>query len=103
MEVKIYSIKEVAELFGVSEATISREIERGKLECFKVGNLSKFTMYHLEQYANVKELGKTKREMELEEEKEELRKIIRDRERTISNIKNLLLKETGYHEENKVI
>lgn len=94
MDVKIYNVREVAELFEVSEATIRREVTRGNLECFKIGNESRFTMYHLEQYTNVKELGKTKREMELEEEKERLQEIIREREETISNIKDLLLKES---------
>lgn len=94
MDVKIYNVREVAELFEVSGATIRREVERGNLECFKIGNESRFTMYHLEKYTNVKELGKTKREMELEKEKERLQEIIREREETISNIKNLLLKES---------
>lgn len=94
MEVKIYNVREVAELFGVSESTIRREVARGKLECFKIGNENKFTMYHLEQYTNVKELGKTKREMELEKEREKLLKIIEDKEQIISNVKDLLLKES---------
>ena len=92
MDVKIYSVKEVAELFGVSEATIRREVSRGNLASFKVGNENRFTMYHLEQYANVKELGKTKRELELEEEKEKLLLIIEQKEKTISSIKDLLLR-----------
>lgn len=94
MEVKVYTTKEVAEIFNVSEATIRREVERGNLESFKIGVENRFTMYHLEQYANVKELGKTKREMDLEEEKEKLLRTIQEKEKTISDIKNLLLKES---------
>lgn len=94
MEAKIYNVREIAEIFGVSDATIRREVERGSLKSFKIGNESKFTMYHLEQYTQVKELGKTKREKELEEEREELLEIIRDKERIISNVKDLLLKES---------
>lgn len=93
MDVNIYTIKEVAKMFHVSEATIRREIERGNLRCFKVGNEARFTTVHLEEYTNVRNLGKTTREMELEKEIEELKVVIENKNKIIDDIKNLLLKE----------
>lgn len=92
MNPKIYTVKEVAEMFNVSDATVRREIERGNLRCFKVGNEARFTMVHLEEYANIKELGKTTRELELEKQIEELKMVIESKDKLIDNIKNLLLK-----------
>lgn len=92
MNLRIYTVKEVAELFGVSEATIRREVERGKLRCFKVGNESKFTQYHLDEYTNIKNFGKTQRELDLEAEKEQLLEVIKAKDKVIENIKNLILK-----------
>lgn len=93
MDPKIYTTREVAALFGVSDATIRREISRGRLRCFYVGNEARFTMVHLEEYANVKELGKTTREIELEERIEQLETVINEKDKLIDNIKNLILKE----------
>lgn len=93
MKIKIYTVKEVAEMFNVSDATIRREISRGKLRCFYVGNEARFTMIHLEDYANIRNLGKTTREMELEKEIEELKVVIENKNKIIDDIKNLLLKE----------
>lgn len=93
MNPKIYTIKEVAKMFHVSEATIRREIERGNLRCFKVGNEARFTTVHLEEYTNVRNLGKTTREMELEKEIEDLKVVIENKNKIIDDIKNLLLKE----------
>lgn len=92
MDVRVYSIKEVAKMFEVSQATIRREVERGNLRSFKVGNIDKFTMYHLEEYTNVKKLGKTKREMELEEENKELLQIIEEKNKVIFSIQDLVLR-----------
>lgn len=98
MKIKTYTIKEVAKMFHVSEATIRREIERGNLRCFKVGNEARFTPIHLEEYMNVKNLGKTTREIELEKEIEELKVIIENKNKIIEEIKNLLLKEVSIYD-----
>ncbi len=92
MNPKIYTVKEVAAMFEVSDMTIRREIKRGNLRCFYVGNEARFTMMHLEEYANIKELGKTTREIELEERIEKLKEVIEDKDRLIESIKNILLK-----------
>ena len=93
MNPKIYTVKDLAKIFGVSDVTIRREIERGKLRCFYVGNEARFTTVHLEEYTNVRNLGKTTREMELEKEIEELKVVIENKNKIIDDIKNLLLKE----------
>ena len=46
------NLKEVAELFGVSERTIQREIETGKLEAFKVGRAYRFKREAIQRYIN---------------------------------------------------
>ena len=92
MNPKIYTVKEVAEMFNVSDATIRREISRGNLRCFYVGNEARFAMIHLEEYANVRELGKTTREIELEQKIEELEVLIESKDKLIENIKTVLLK-----------
>lgn len=93
MNPKIYTVKEVAELFNVSTATILREIKRQNLRCFTVGNESRFTQYHLDEYTNIKDFGKTQREMDLEKEKEELLEVIKAKDQVIENIKNVILRE----------
>lgn len=93
MKVKIYTTKEVAELFGVSDATIRNEVARDRIGYFKVGNENRFTQYHIDEYIKIKDFGKTEREMELEEEREKLLKIIEQKDLLIRNIKDMLLKE----------
>lgn len=93
MKVKIYTTKEVANLFNVSDATIRNEVERGNIGHFKVGNENRFTQYHIDEYTQIKNLGKTEREIALEEEREELLEIIEHKDLLIRNIKNLLLQE----------
>lgn len=92
MNPKIYTVKEVAELFGVSTATILREVKRGNLRSFTVGNENRFTQYHIDEYTQIKNLGKTQRELDLEREKEELLEVIKAKDEVIDNIKNLILK-----------
>ena len=93
MNVRIYTTKEVAELFNVSGATIRNEVAKGNLGHFKVGNENRFTQYHIDKYTQIKSLGKSEREMELEEEKEQLLKVIEHKDLLIRNIKDLLLQE----------
>lgn len=92
MNPKIYTVKEVAELFGVSTATILREVKRGNLRSFTVGNENRFTQYHIDEYTQIKNLGKTQRELDLEREKNELLEVIKAKDQVIDNIKNLILK-----------
>lgn len=90
---KCYTTQEVADMFKVSAATIRREIERKKLNCFYVGNEARFTQSHIDEYTAVKNFEKTKRELELEAEKERLVAVINEYKQIIENIKNTLLKE----------
>ncbi|WP_313758435.1 helix-turn-helix domain-containing protein [Tissierella sp.] len=91
-EVKIYTTKDLAEIFGASDETIRREIKRKRLNCFYVGNEARFTQAHLEDYMNVRNLGKTTRELQLEAEKEQLLEVIKTKDQVIESIKNVLLK-----------
>ena len=93
MNPKVYTTKEVAELFGVSDATIRNEVERGKLGYFKVGNENRFTQYHIDIYTQIRDLGKSERELKLEEEKRELLEVIEQKNKVISNIKDMILRE----------
>ena len=93
MKPKIYTTREVANIFQVSSETIRNEIKRGNLKCFYVGNEARFTNVHLEEYMCVKDFGMTQREIELEQEKATLLKVIADKDRVISDIKNYVLKE----------
>lgn len=91
MEPKIYTVKQLAKILGVSVVTVRNEIDRGKLPCFRVGNEARFTQHHVDAYMNIKEFGKTQREMDLEKEKEELLEVIKGKNKLIDNIKNLIL------------
>lgn len=93
MNPKIYNTKEVAELFNVSDATIRNEVERGKLGYFKVGNEHRFTQYHIDIYTQIRDLGKSERELQLEEEKRQLLEVIEQKNRVITDIKNMILRE----------
>lgn len=93
MNPKIYTVKELAEIFSVSDVTIRREIERERLRCFYVGNEARFTQVHLEEYMNIKNFGMTQREIELEQEKEGLLQVIKDKDQLIQSIKSFILKE----------
>lgn len=93
MNPKIYTVKEIAEILSVSDETIRREIKRNKLRCFYVGNEARFTQVHLEEYMNIKNFGMTQRELELEQEKEELLQVIAEKDKTLQNIKSFILKE----------
>ncbi|MDQ1318190.1 MAG: DNA-binding protein [Candidatus Poribacteria bacterium] len=63
MSKKGFSPAEIAEMLGVSLATIYREIDRGKLQCVKVGVRRVITVWDLEAY-----LGKERARMLLEDE-----------------------------------
>ena len=91
MKVRIYTTKEVADLFGVSDATIRNEVARERIGYFKVGNENRFTQYHIDEYTQIKNLGRTEREIALEEEKEKLLEVIEGKDLLIRNIKDLLL------------
>lgn len=93
MNPKIYTTKDLAEMLSVSDETVRREIKRDKLRCFYVGNEARFTQVHLEEYMNIKNFGMTQKEIELEQEKEELLQIIQDKDTILKNIKNFILKE----------
>ena len=90
--VKIYTTKEVAKMLKVSDATVRRETDRGKLKSFKVGIENRYTQYHIDEYTRLKELGKTERELALEGMIEELNLKIQEKEDLILNIKDMLLK-----------
>lgn len=89
---EFYTTKDLAGMFQASTATIRKEIERGRLKCFYVGNEARFTQFHIDEYTGVRNFDKTTRELELEEEKEKLLEVIKVKDRLIEDIKNLLLK-----------
>ncbi|MBC8589367.1 helix-turn-helix domain-containing protein [Paratissierella segnis] len=89
----IYTTKDLATILGVSDETVRREIKRGRLKCFYVGDQARFTQVHIEDYMNVKDFGMTTREIELEKEKKQLLEVIAEKDRTIKEIKNFILKE----------
>jgi len=60
---KGFSPAEIAEMLGVSLTTIYREIDRGKLQCVKVGARRVITVWDLEAY-----LGKERARILLEDE-----------------------------------
>jgi excisionase family DNA binding protein len=61
-----FSPAEIAKMLGVSMATIYREIDKGKLQCVRVGTRRVITKWDLETY-----IGKERTEMLLEEENHE--------------------------------
>ena len=64
MNPKIYTTQDLAEIFYASDATIRNEIKRKKIKLFLCGgNEARFTQVHLEDYMNVRNLGKTTREL----------------------------------------
>ncbi|NLI89774.1 MAG: helix-turn-helix domain-containing protein [Epulopiscium sp.] len=78
----IYTTTEVAEMLKVNPATVRNEVKRGSLNCFYVGVEARFTEWHLSEYMVVKDMGKTVRELELEEEIEGLKgdiELLKDR------------------------
>lgn len=91
-KVKIYTTQELAETLGCTSATLVNEFNRGNIKGFKVGRDIKFTQYHVDDYLNIKNFGKTQRELELEEEIEQLKQELESKEKLMTNIKDLLLR-----------
>jgi IS30 family transposase len=87
-----YTANDLAGLFQVHVETIRREIKRGKLKCFYVGNEPKFTQQQVDDYTGVLNYGKTSRELQLEKELEELREQLREKDSFIQSIQIGLLK-----------
>lgn len=56
-ENKILSLEEVAKLLGVSERTIRREVNAGKLRAFKVGSQMRFKSEAVEEYMRNQEIS----------------------------------------------
>ena len=46
----VNDVREIAETLGVAEATIRREIDRGRLECLRVGKRIKVTRAQFMRY-----------------------------------------------------
>lgn len=86
-----YTTTDLAEIFKVSPATIRKEIERGRLNCFYVGVEARFTQHHIDEYTNVRNFNKTTREIALEAEKERLLEVLKAKDEVLENIKNTLL------------
>lgn len=87
-----FKVKDLAEMFGVSTATIKKEYERKKLNGFFVGNELRFTQRDIDDYTNIVRYGKTTREIQLENEVKELKKIIADKDSIIKNVELSILK-----------
>lgn len=88
-----YKVAQVAEMLQADPRTIKKEIERGRLKAIKVGsdyripepNIIEFMQLTANNY-------KSKRELDLEREVDDLKKKLASSERCLSNIKNELLK-----------
>lgn len=90
---KAYKIAEVAEMLQVDPRTVKREIERGNLKARKVGSDYRVPELNLVEYMQlVHNNYKSEREVQLEQEVEQLKKKLEERERFISSIKDGLLR-----------
>ncbi|MDD3224743.1 MAG: helix-turn-helix domain-containing protein [Clostridium sp.] len=89
---KYYETKELAEMLHVHPETIKREVQRNKLQCFKVGSELRFTQDHVDEYTNAINFGKTTREIELEKEIEMLNEQIHEQYDFINIVKTELIK-----------
>lgn len=89
---KYYNADELANMFNVHKETIKREVARNKLRCFKVGTELRFTQEHVDEYTNVVNLGRTTRELELEEELEKLKIVMSRKNSFIEIIKDEIIK-----------
>ncbi len=87
-----YTVSDLASMFQVHVETIRREIKRKNLKCFYVGNEPKFTQQQVDDYTGLVNYGKTTRELQLEQEIEELKIQLRDRDNFIQSIQVGLLK-----------
>lgn len=47
---EVLTIPKVADFLGVCERTVRREVKAGRLECFRVGRVVRFTREQLENY-----------------------------------------------------
>mgnify|MGYP000967478781 CR=1 FL=1 len=86
----VFTTSDVAKILKISSATVRREIERGKLKCFYVGNEARFTHIHLDEYTNIRNFKKTTRELELEKEIERLSEVIKKKDLIINGIRRFL-------------
>ena len=86
-----YTVSEVAEMFKVHPATIKREIARGNIIGFKVGNESRVTSEELQRYACIKSHIKSDNEIKLENNIKQLSRELEIKNIFIENIKKELL------------
>lgn len=89
---KYYTVAELAEQLQVHPTTIKREVSRNNLGHFKVGTEIRFTQEHVDQYTNVMQFGKTKREIELEKKVQALESALEEKNNFIHLIKDEVLK-----------
>ena len=47
-----YTVKELAELFKVTEKTIYRMVDRGELPCHRIGRIKRFSRDDVEAFLN---------------------------------------------------
>lgn len=87
-----YTVKDLASMFQVHVETIRREVKKGNLKCFHVGNEPKFTQQQVDDYTGVLNYGKTTRELQLEKELEELKAQLKERDTFIQSIQVGLIK-----------
>ncbi len=57
MTEKVFSLEDVAKLLGISERTVMREIQAGKIRAFKAGRALRFTHEAVEQYIKDQEVS----------------------------------------------
>lgn len=88
--ITFYTAPEVAKALKVSTVTVKREYERGNLNGFLVGNELRISERDFDDYCKIKSGQKTLREIQLEQELEDLRKELNRKNECISNIKEQL-------------
>lgn len=89
---KYYEVEDLAEMFHVHKETIKREVQRNRLQCFKVGSEIRFSREHVDEYTNILNSGKTTREIELEEKIDQLNEQLEERNIFINFVKKELIK-----------
>lgn len=87
-----YTVHDVASMLKVHPETIKREVNRKKLNCFKVGTELRFTQQQIDEYSNTISNAKSLREVELEKTISELKAELDKKEKLINLIKDEVLR-----------
>ena len=73
---EILNVKDVAKILRVSERTVQREVEVGKLEAFRVGKSLRFTTEAIERYMREQRVTPSEKAEDAESEAEQKQKVV---------------------------